>query len=56
MIGNSLKSDILPVIKIGANAIHIPYEVTWQHENHHESPDNTTFASVSTISEILNLL
>lgn len=32
MIGNSLKSDILPVIEIGANAIYVPYEITWLHE------------------------
>lgn len=32
MIGNSLKSDILPLIDIGAQAIHIPFHTTWQHE------------------------
>ena len=32
MIGNSLKSDIFPVIEIGGHAIHIPYHTTWQHE------------------------
>ncbi len=32
MVGNSLKSDILPVIKLGAQAIHIPYHTTWVHE------------------------
>ncbi len=32
MIGNSLRSDILPVLEIGAYAIHIPAEITWQHE------------------------
>jgi putative hydrolase of the HAD superfamily len=56
MVGNSVKSDILPVINIGAKAIHIPFEVTWQHENHHELPDNKAFTAVSSISEILNLL
>ncbi len=56
MVGNSVKSDILPVINIGAKAIHIPFEVTWQHENQHDSPDHTTFASVSSISQILNLI
>jgi len=29
MVGNSLKSDILPVLEIGAQAIHIPYETEW---------------------------
>ncbi len=33
MIGNSLKSDILPVLKLGAKAVWIPCELTWQHEN-----------------------
>lgn len=56
MVGNSVKSDILPVIKIGARAIHVPFEVTWQHENHHESTGNDDFVTVSEISEILNLL
>jgi putative hydrolase of the HAD superfamily len=32
MIGNSLKSDILPVVNIGGNAIYVPYEITWLHE------------------------
>ena len=32
MIGNSLKSDVLPVSRIGGTAVHIPYESTWQHE------------------------
>ncbi|MEM6360272.1 MAG: HAD family hydrolase [Bacteroidota bacterium] len=32
MIGNSMKSDIVPVLNIGGNAIHIPHEITWQHE------------------------
>jgi len=32
MVGNSLKSDILPVIEIGAHAVYIPYETTWIHE------------------------
>lgn len=32
MIGNSLKSDVLPVISIGGHAIHVPYHTTWAHE------------------------
>lgn len=32
MVGNSLKSDVLPVKYIGAHAIHIPYHITWKHE------------------------
>jgi putative hydrolase of the HAD superfamily len=32
MVGNSLKSDILPVLEIGGRAVHIPYHITWEHE------------------------
>lgn len=32
MIGNSFKSDIAPVLRIGGYGIHIPFERTWQHE------------------------
>lgn len=32
MVGNSLRSDILPVVAIGGQAVHIPYAITWQHE------------------------
>ena len=32
MVGNSVKSDILPVCAIGAQAIHIPFHTTWKHE------------------------
>jgi putative hydrolase of the HAD superfamily len=33
MVGNSLRSDILPVIALGGRAVHIPYHITWAHEN-----------------------
>ena len=33
MVGNSLKSDILPVIELGGCAVYVPYENTWAHEN-----------------------
>jgi len=32
MVGDSLKSDILPIAEIGGNAIHVPYGTTWEHE------------------------
>lgn len=35
MVGNSLRSDILPVVALGALAIYIHYENTWQHEHVH---------------------
>jgi putative hydrolase of the HAD superfamily len=32
MVGNSLRSDILPVLEIGGHALYIPYHITWAHE------------------------
>jgi len=56
MIGNSVKSDILPVTNIGGKAIHIPFEVTWQHETNHAKTDDNTFITISEISKILEIL
>ena len=33
MVGNSLRSDVVPVVTLGGQAVHIPYEVTWHHEH-----------------------
>ena len=33
MIGNSLKSDVLPVLALGGHAVYIPYQTTWAHEH-----------------------
>ncbi len=33
MIGNSLRSDVLPVLEIGGQAVHVPYAITWTHEH-----------------------
>ena len=32
MIGNSLKSDIIPICELGGQAIHVPFHTTWEHE------------------------
>lgn len=39
MVGNSVKSDILPLLTLGAAAVHIPYHVTWQHEHVEQLPE-----------------
>jgi putative hydrolase of the HAD superfamily len=33
MVGNSLRSDVIPVVGLGGYAVHIPYSVTWHHEH-----------------------
>jgi putative hydrolase of the HAD superfamily len=32
MVGNSIKSDIVPVLAVGGTAVHVPYHLTWAHE------------------------
>ncbi len=56
MIGNSLKSDVMPVLAIGGHAVHIPYHTTWAHEvvEHHVEHEN--FRQVVNIVEVLATL
>lgn len=51
MVGNSFKSDIAPALAIGANAIHIPFHVTWQLEKSMEF-DHERLAKVQTFKDI----
>ena len=55
MIGNSLKSDVLPVLQIGGHAVHIPYHTTWAHEVIEHNVEHDNFRAVSTVSEVLSL-
>ncbi len=55
MIGNSLRSDILPVLEIGAHAIHIPYQITWAHEQVTESEvTDKQFLQLDNIRQVLD--
>lgn len=57
MIGNSMKSDILPVLELGGSAVYVPFEVTWAHEQTEgEEMDNTRFCRIEGIEGVLGLL
>ncbi len=57
MVGNSLKSDVLPLLEIGASAIHIPFHTTWAHEMVSEKQaESKDFKTLSNIKEILGYL
>ncbi|MBP6590604.1 MAG: HAD family hydrolase [Chitinophagaceae bacterium] len=56
MIGNSLKSDVLPVLSIGGHAIHVPYHTTWEHEKVEGTIEHARFHSVETLKDILPIL
>lgn len=53
MVGNSLKSDILPVLNVGGYAVHVPYHITWAHEQIENTIESEKFKSVTHIKEIL---
>ena len=55
MIGNSVKSDIAPVVSLGGWAIHTPHEVVWVHEMM-DMPQNDRIIEVKNIKEILDYL
>lgn len=57
MVGNSLRSDIMPVLALGGRAVHIPYRITWAHEvpeRPHESPPG--FHTLETIAALPQLI
>ncbi len=56
MLGNSLKSDVLPVLELGGHAVHIPYHTTWAHETIDSTIEHKNFRQVSSIKEVLSFL
>ena len=56
MVGNSLKSDILPLIHINANAIHVPFHTTWAHEMVSEKETNGKYyLTLASLPELLKI-
>ncbi|WP_282136816.1 HAD family hydrolase [Seonamhaeicola maritimus] len=57
MIGNSLKSDVLPLVNLKAHAIHVPFHTTWTHEQVSETETNgKLYKTISSLKELLNML
>jgi len=57
MVGNSLKSDVLPLINIGAEAIHIPFHTTWLHEQVNGNETKAmTYKTISSLSDLKSML
>jgi putative hydrolase of the HAD superfamily len=53
MIGNSLKSDILPPLELGSWGIYIPYHTTWAHEEVDREPDSKRYFKVERLNQVL---
>ena len=56
MIGNSLKSDVLPVLNIGGFGVHIPYHTTWEYEKIDFEINHHNFKAIENIKEVLSLV
>ncbi len=57
MVGNSVKSDVLPVVEIGGHAAHIPNTITWAFENEHEgNPETHGYHVIPSMSGLVELL
>lgn len=56
MVGNSLKSDVLPLLEIGAKAIHVPFHTTWVHEVVTNNGKEDEYRTVKKLNEILKYL
>ncbi len=55
MVGNSLKSDVLPAIEAGAQGAWIPCADNWRHEQA-EEPENPPYLKINALPELLNVL
>ena len=56
MIGNSMRSDIVPIVQIGGHAVHIPYYTTWDHEQNHPYIDPKNFKQLKHIGLLPGLI
>jgi putative hydrolase of the HAD superfamily len=57
MIGNSLKSDVLPLLNINASAIHVPFHTTWVHEEIPlEAQQKIDYITLVNIKELITLI
>ena len=53
MVGDSLRSDILPVLEAGGNAIHIPYDNQWKHEMvDQQIPEHRRYSCIASLREV----
>ena len=56
MTGNSIKSDILPVLELGGYAMHVPYHTTWAYENVDDNIQSPNFYRGKTLADLLKII
>ena len=61
MVGNSIRSDLLPIIELGGVGVHIPYHVTWAHAiadagDHRRNVAGAPYWEIADITQLPDLL
>jgi putative hydrolase of the HAD superfamily len=56
MIGNSLRSDIIPPLELGAWGIYVPFHTTWAHEEVEGEPDSERYFKVQKLCDVLKVI
>lgn len=56
MVGNSVRSDVLPLLDLGATAMHVPYEFLWAHEAVADADADPRFSTLETIADVPEVL
>ena len=56
MVGNSMPSDVLPMLELGGHGVHVPYALLWAHEAHDEDPVSERFHRLERLGELPGLL
>lgn len=56
MVGNSLKSDVIPALKAGAWGVYIPHELTWELEHAEEPKGEERYRKIEGLGEVLGLI
>ncbi|MBH0238610.1 HAD family hydrolase [Methylobrevis albus] len=56
MIGNSLKSDVVPVLRAGGWGVHVPHDLTWALEHHDEPVNEPRYRKIAALAEVIDLV
>jgi putative hydrolase of the HAD superfamily len=52
MVGNSIRSDILPILEMGGSAFYIPYEIDWAHEHDSKPGSSASFHEMKHLGQL----
>ena len=52
MVGNSIRSDILPILEMGGTAVYVPYEIDWAHEHGSKPGSSPSFHEMTHLGQL----